>query len=107
MGLVLDVSDAVDQYVHDKHTANQIIDINKEMLATEAAFGKEMTEARDELARLNKNRIASKEAFERIFATVDEQRAKARETFLDSRFKMLGLMTASEWNNVYSETGRD
>jgi hypothetical protein len=104
-GLVKDIAKPVKQYVHDETRAKQIIATNKEMQSEEAALDKDTKKIKKRLAKLNENRLTSEEEFQALFAALDQKNADAREKILDSRFKMKGLMTAEEWNNVHMTAG--
>jgi DNA primase large subunit len=104
-GLVKDVAKPVKQYVHDEARAKQIIATNKEMQSEETALEKDTKKIKKRLAKLNENRLTSEAEFQALFAALDLKSADAREKILDSRFKMKGLMTAEEWNNVHVTAG--
>jgi hypothetical protein len=105
-GLVKDIAKHVKEYVHDEATAKQIIAINKEMIREDTTIEKEIAKIKKKLSKLNANRLTSEPEYDAVFTTLDQKRADAREKILDGRFKMKGLMTAAEWNNVYAKAGK-
>jgi len=100
--LVIDITKPVKTVVQDQARVKQILAINAEMLKAEAALQKEFKAAKKTLAELNGNRMTSEAEIVAVFAAFDLKRAEARAKIVENRSKMMALMSAEEWRNVYA-----
>jgi hypothetical protein len=87
--------------IADPQRLEQVLEIHREVKATEQLLTEMQNNRYTELTRLSPLYDADSKSFAALFAELDLARVKAQETLLDQRFRLKEQITEKEWRTVY------
>ena len=98
----------VKEAVKDQSRYEQIADVTKQADESLKAFHKEVGDVwAKELKTLLSDYEASKDDFRSFVSRADQSRTAIQRELLDVRFRVVGLMTADEWNAMYDAMDKE
>lgn len=99
--LVIDIQKPVKEHVTDPKRKAKVLAINETMVNQAKAFTAECAAARKELTELHARRSSTEADFNAIIHAIDVKRATLHSQLVAERLEIKGLMTASEWAQVF------
>ena len=100
---LLNIKKPVTAAVESKDTANEVIDLSKELKKQLKVQNKEITELRENFLDLHTNHDAESADFEAYLDRLMNARKTGQKHILDARMSMKDLMTKEEWTEVFSD----
>lgn len=101
-----ETSELIDRIVKDQAKAGQAKGIVGDIVAEVKQSGKAGREHHQQLYALNTNYDAAPEDFTKILDAMNNQRMASASKILGLRFKMKGLLTPQEWQELTTEMAK-
>ena len=98
---LLNIKKPVKAAVESKQTANEVIELSKDLSKELKTENKEITELKKVFLDLHTNYTATQSDFDAVLKKMITVRNAGQKEILDTRFAMKDLLSETEWNAVF------